>query len=579
VRALAAVLAVSVLGGSVALFGWALAGARRAETARHAEVAQRVVDAMEAELSDLLAREESRSFLEYRSYYVPTDNSGLGTVARSPLAGGELPPWLIGHFQVDPSGEVTSPLELRPSEQALAELDGWSPPENAARRLAELRQLVEGVDVWAAASLASRVADARMPVPRPSGPVDKLNSLGSAQRLDRSVQSQKVGGKNVAVYQAQEVPLMQTVDDRLGAGELDAFVTPFQGARTDDRLVLVRTVRLDGQTLQQGFVVDLPALRDHLERAVVHQAGLHDVVQLGFDGEQPEGRWVFSHRFAPPFASLDVSVGLWPIGGVQGWEQGLLQGLALLLLALWAVVGAALAFAVRAELRYARQRNDFVAAVSHELKTPLTSIRMYAEMLRDGMVPDSQRQQLYHATITAESERLSRLIDNVLELSRMEQGTPRPEPVVGDLAEVVDEAVSLLSAHAAAHEVQLRVHREGELPPVRIDRDGLVQVLVNLVDNAVKFGGPGQVELVLRPVDGGAVVEVRDHGPGVPADQLRAIFEPFYRGERELTRTTKGTGIGLALVRSLVQGMGGAVKAAAAPDGGLTVSVRLAGAG
>jgi two-component system phosphate regulon sensor histidine kinase PhoR len=113
--------------------------------------------------------------------------------------------------------------------------------------------------------------------------------------------------------------------------------------------------------------------------------------------------------------------------------------------------------------------------------------------------------------------------------------------------------------HATAAGFRLEVVADPGLPPVRLDRDGLVQVLVNLVDNAVKFTADGERRVVftLRARGGGVALSVRDFGPGVPEDQLARVFEPFWRGERELVRRTRGTGIGLALVRGLAAGMGG----------------------
>ncbi len=565
-----------VLGGTLGLMGWAWTGARRAETARHREVAQRIFDAMEAELSDLVSREEARSFLEYRAYYLPTQNAKLGSVARSPLAAGGGNPLVEGYFQVDADGTVTSPEALRDNELALAQQEGWAPPVAAEGKLRALQELVAGVD-W------SRGEKMVLPSPAP-GPssMERLNSLGSLDRRNRAQQSQKASQANLDVYAGSDVPLQQTID--LGSlshdtDELDVSVSPFQGVRRGEQLVMARQVRYEGRRTQQGFVIDVAKLATHLDERVVLATGLQEQVNLSWTAAAPHGRWQFDHRFAPPFEDLSVTVGIDPIPGVRGWEQGLLQWLSVMLLGLLALVGAALVWAVRSELVYAQRRQDFVAAVSHELKTPLTSIRMYAEMLRDGMVVDPARQHTYHATITSEAERLSRLIDNVLELSRMEQGAVRPAPVVGELGPVVQEAVAMLAPHARSQGARIEVTVAADLPAVSIDRDGLLQVLVNLIDNAVKFGGDGVVDIVVEAHGGGAAVRVRDGGPGVPPAQLRQIFDPFFRGERELTRSTKGTGIGLALVAGLVQAMGGTVVAVNRPEGGFEVSVCLVAPG
>jgi two-component system phosphate regulon sensor histidine kinase PhoR len=194
------------------------------------------------------------------------------------------------------------------------------------------------------------------------------------------------------------------------------------------------------------------------------------------------------------------------------------------------------------------------------------------------MVPGEERRQQYYETITAESERLSRLIGNVLELSRLERGVRGVERVVGPVDEVLAQVVEILGPHARERGFALELRVQPGLPAVSMDRDALLQVLVNLVDNALKFAANAEdrrVVLEARAEGGRVVLAVRDRGPGVPQAQLRRIFQPFYRGERELTRRTKGTGIGLALVQGLVRRMDGEVEARNHPEGGLEVRVLL----
>src|SRR5262249_15255446 len=161
---------------------------------------------------------------------------------------------------------------------------------------------------------------------------------------------------------------------------------------------------------------------------------------------------------------------------------------------------------------YAERRQSFVAAVSHELKTPLTAIRMYGEMLRDGMVSSEAKRDEYYRHITTESERLSRLINNVLEFARLEKGTRDVSLVVGAVSPVVDELAQLVSPHLASHGMTLQVTQDPDLPPARFERDALMQVLWNLVDNAVKYGGNGaekRIELRCMHDNGNVVIRVR----------------------------------------------------------------------
>ena len=210
----------------------------------------------------------------------------------------------------------------------------------------------------------------------------------------------------------------------------------------------------------------------------------------------------------------------------------------------------------------AAQRSDFVSAVSHELKTPLTSIRMYGEMLRAGWVTDEARRQTYYDFIFFESERLSRLINNVLRLAHL---TNHDEPLTLQpytLHQLLDLVRSKVSTQVEAAGFTLALE---EPPPsdtmdtstALVEEDAFVQIFINLVDNALKFAlhaEPKRLDIGLRLVAGRvpqAVFFVRDYGPGVASNQMQRIFQLFYRAENALTRHTQGTGIGLALVQAL----------------------------
>jgi signal transduction histidine kinase len=203
---------------------------------------------------------------------------------------------------------------------------------------------------------------------------------------------------------------------------------------------------------------------------------------------------------------------------------------------------------------------------------------MHAEMLRDGMVPLEAKRQECYGILTAESERLSRLLDNVLELGRLERGQRVMTLGEADLPPVVEEVLRVLRPHAESQGFTLRAAFAPDLPPVAFERDALSQVILNLVENALKYArgaATKEVVVALQPAGKEVAITVRDHGPGVAAAHLRHVFEPFYRGEDELTRTTSGAGIGLALVRQLVERMGGRVSGRNPPDGGFEVTVTL----
>jgi signal transduction histidine kinase len=367
--------------------------------------------------------------------------------------------------------------------------------------------------------------------------------------------------------------------------EVSITLDPMVGRRIDERhIVLSRTVLVGEQGYRQGFLVDTEELGRWLETRVLGANGLAQLGQAWFLGpadpvpaESAGREFVYEHRFEEPFDSLRVLLSLEPLPGTASTRTIYqLAGL----VALLALGGLAAVYRmVSVVVSYAERRNQFVAAVSHELKTPLTSIRMYSEMLRDGVVPEGRQREDYYATIHGESERLSRLIDNVLEFSRLERGSREFDFTVGDVAPVVREAVETLRPHVEREGFSLTIAMEEDLPPVRFDRDAVLQVLFNLVDNALKYaGGAAQREIAITCLrdEGGVALCVRDFGPGVPRRHHARIFEAFYRGENELTRSAKGSGIGLALVKELSEAMGAALQSGNAEGGGFRVSLRFA---
>ena len=210
------------------------------------------------------------------------------------------------------------------------------------------------------------------------------------------------------------------------------------------------------------------------------------------------------------------------------------------------------------QIELSQKKGDFVAAVSHELKSPLTAIRMYGEILLEGWA-DEEKRETYYRHIHDESERLSRLIQNVLTLSQLEKSEWQSNLTELDLLVFVREVVEKLEAQVKDAGFGIRVVTEGDPGNVRADRDALIQILINLIDNAIKFARNSEKrEIVLKVSQAGDEISlsVRDFGPGVPRHKLKKIFERFYRVDDEMTRTTRGTGIGLALVKMLADSMG-----------------------
>ena len=209
--------------------------------------------------------------------------------------------------------------------------------------------------------------------------------------------------------------------------------------------------------------------------------------------------------------------------------------------------------------RVAEMRRDFVANVSHELKTPLAAIRGYAETLREGALDDPPASRRFVERILAQCARLQALLDDLLTLSRLEsvEQTPSCEPV--DLDGLARRAVELMTPSAAQSGVALEVSGAGGA--VLGDPDGLERLLLNLLDNAIKYNRPqGRVDVRLSSLDGAAEIVVEDHGIGIAPEALPRIFERFYRVDKGRSRDQGGTGLGLAIVKHVAQTHGGRVE-------------------
>ena len=222
-----------------------------------------------------------------------------------------------------------------------------------------------------------------------------------------------------------------------------------------------------------------------------------------------------------------------------------------------------------AELRAANERlqeldrlkDNFISTVGHEFRTPLTSIRAAGEILSDNPTLPGEERDRFYSVVVAETQRLTRLIDQLLDLSKMEAGSLdwNMEPL--DLDETITAAVAAASPLAQAEGVRMDADLPGGLPRVFADRDRLIQVLVNLISNAVKFCDPAHGEVrISAAINGGSVsVDVTDNGPGVAADERERIFERFQQGGEMLTNKPKGTGLGLAICREIVERFGGRI--------------------
>jgi signal transduction histidine kinase len=228
-------------------------------------------------------------------------------------------------------------------------------------------------------------------------------------------------------------------------------------------------------------------------------------------------------------------------------------------------------------VRLSEMKSDFVSNVSHELRTPVASIRVFGELLRHGRADSPDKVRRYGEHIETESRRLTRLIDNVLDFSRMESGRKEYHFERAHLEHVVESAVDATRVRLREAGFDVRYEApESELPALDLDPDAIGQVLHNLIDNAVKYSGEARrIDLRVYRENATAVVSVRDEGVGIPRDEQQRIFERFHRVQTSLVHDVQGSGLGLAIVQHVVRAHGGRVDVESERGRGTTVFVRI----
>ncbi|MDF1700135.1 MAG: HAMP domain-containing sensor histidine kinase [Planctomycetota bacterium] len=233
---------------------------------------------------------------------------------------------------------------------------------------------------------------------------------------------------------------------------------------------------------------------------------------------------------------------------------------------------------VRREVVLASRKEDFVAAITHELKTPLTGIRMYADMLREGWVQSPEMADTYATRILEETERLGHLVNQVLDLAALERGVASLNAQMGDLGEAVASAVALLQAKADEAGVALHTEVAEGVPEFPFDPQLVRPMVLNLVDNAIKYSAKAEVKQVtvgVRKEGERVILSVADRGIGIDPKARKMVFEPFQRAGDEMTREAPGVGIGLALVKRYAEAHNARVHLASEPGAGTTVEVRF----
>lgn len=548
---------------------------------REDEAARLALWRMDSALMAVLAAESARPYFHYRPFHAAERaySAMLGPVepgevlVPSPLLT-RVPPFVRLHFEIGPDGRVTSPQapdgnlrDLAESEYVAA--DDVIAAEALRLMLAQLletgtpdpvigRELVGATvdadrlarqETAAAAQLAEspRAFEAGVELESSDSPGDA--SLGLL--AEQSKQSEPM--QQPATERANRVPAArsrQAPDNRRAFEQPDVVLGPLSASwLSGEELVLMRDVRVGGTPLRQGVWLDWPSLQQWLSSQV------SDLV--------PGARLRPGAMEARSLAVIPAVIEV-PEAGTIRAELASPLGVVLVLTwgaALLAVI--AIGVVLRLATGLAERRGRFVSAVTHELRTPMTSVRLYADLLATDAARDGERRDRFIGTLREESARLARIIENVLAYARLGRTTDNGHadtrrPIVGELVEQAVDEQALALANAGLS-VCNRVGEGVASRTLDVDGDAAVRILGNLIENACKYAHSAEraeVEISVRCDGGMARFTVRDWGPGVLRRDQRRIFDAFHRSQRDELRES-GLGLGLALGRGLARQMGG----------------------
>ena len=335
-----------------------------------------------------------------------------------------------------------------------------------------------------------------------------------------------------------------------------AAISDFRALWIKDALLLTRRVTQRGASLIQGAWVDWPQLRSNLLSAVsdLFPAAALEAAPSGTGGGT-DLLAALPIRFLP--GRLDIPA-------PPFWSP-----LKLSLATAWGCVflaSAAVALVLRGMMLLSDRRAAFVSAVTHELRTPLATFKLYSEMLADGLVKDPIKRQAYLETLTTEADRLGHLVENVLSYSRLERGRASDGRIRTTLTDLLDRVEPRLHQRVCTAGAEFSIHHESIPDDFELVTDpaAVEQILFNLVDNACKYAVrdalPAPLELNLKLTPATLQIAVRDHGPGLTRAEARKLFRPFHKSAREAAHTAPGVGLGLALCRRLARDLGGTLE-------------------
>ena len=555
----------------------------KAEWAMHATQVLKMVN---NRIKDDLSIENKRSFMEYRfikvaktisageqptysdlalNFPVTSCNSDSSKIDYCSQYAG-----LIGHFQIDPDGVFSTPY-LPAGALGQVQLENKEIRESFQN---QLKFIVRDMGI------KNRGTSSSLDTSKSSNALDQLANeldLSKTKKRKKRLRVERTSEQEQFAFNVESAKMDTSGLYRIFpyVGTMDIAIESFQAEMNRKYIVFYRNVLRGEENFVQGFVVDL---REYLKSIVDieisdysgtdNHLGLkfmdRDETIISFGIDSREAIKVFEENLAEPLNNITmvmyVDESVQRIGDDE--DQFVSNGQLLFLIGsiMFLLLGGALISIYRltqSQLDLAQKRQDFISAVSHELKTPLTTIKMRAEILQSSYtkMDDAKRMRSFDQ-IASESDRLTRLIQNVLDLSKLD-GNRWVANIKKDRPKaVLDDFVTMYTKNIEDHGFSLTVSCDSNIDKVQLmmDRDAVMQILTNLVDNSLKFSRNADYKMIiieLKTEGDHVYLAVRDYGPGIPPSEMKKVFQEFYRVENEMTRTTKGTGIGLSMVKKL----------------------------
>ncbi|HZI87057.1 MAG TPA: HAMP domain-containing sensor histidine kinase, partial [Pyrinomonadaceae bacterium] len=282
-----------------------------------------------------------------------------------------------------------------------------------------------------------------------------------------------------------------------------------------------------------------------------------------YSNAQAQKGYLLESNFDPPFSNWRAGIGLKNTNLEDFARDSFLHSAGATFLVL-VVLLCGIALTIRAtdrEARLAQAKSHFVANVSHELKTPLSLLSLFSEMLELGRVKNDEKRMEYYRIIRHESRRLNKTIDNILDFSKIEAGRKTYNFAEGDMGEVIQNVLSSYRYQISNSGFDVQTNIQPDLPPVLIDGDAMAQAISNLLDNAIKYSGDvKQLSITTETLRSHLSIEIADHGIGIPRAEQAKIFEKFYRVGNGLVHDVKGSGLGLSLVKHIIDAHKGTIS-------------------